>query len=155
MEPGADVPLSAHFVNNVLAAAASYIEDDPEYARDVLAELGQFLSFRLRKDSGVVPIRQELAHVASFLRLQQARFPDRIDVELPPADATSGRFVQPGSLQREIADALSKRLNEQAGPCRVVLRMSGDDIALGVGDPAADGPELLPIDLTKPEGAHQ
>ena len=60
-------------MNNVLAAAASYIEDDPDYARDVLAELGQFLSYRLREDAGPVPISQELAHVDCYLRLQQAR----------------------------------------------------------------------------------
>jgi hypothetical protein len=32
-------PVSVHFVNNVLAAAASYIEDDPDEVRDVLAQL--------------------------------------------------------------------------------------------------------------------
>ena len=47
----------SHFVNNVLAAAASYIDDDPDYARDVLAELGQFLSYRLRADAGSVSAR--------------------------------------------------------------------------------------------------
>ena len=72
--------VSAHFVNNVLAAAASYIDDDPDYARDVLAELGQFLSYRLREDPAPVSAAQELAHTATYLRLQQARFPDRITV---------------------------------------------------------------------------
>ena len=76
-------PVSAHFVNNVLAAAASYIDEDPDYARDVLAELGQFLSYRLREDPAPVSAAQELAHTATFLRLQQARFPDRITVQLP------------------------------------------------------------------------
>src|SRR3954466_9285718 len=40
--------VSVHFVNNVLAAAASYIEVEPDTARDVLASLGAFLSHRLR-----------------------------------------------------------------------------------------------------------
>ena len=34
-------PVSVHFVNNVLAAAASYIEEDPDAARDVLELLGR------------------------------------------------------------------------------------------------------------------
>ena len=91
-------PISAHFVNNVLAAAASYIDEDPDYARDVLAELGQFLSYRLREDPAPVGAAQELAHTATFLRLQQARFPDRITVTLPDAADVRGR-VAPGTIQ--------------------------------------------------------
>ena len=55
-------PVSVHFVNNVLAAAASYIEEDPDTARDVLAELGAFLSHRLRGPRTVSPA-EELDHV--------------------------------------------------------------------------------------------
>src|SRR5206468_5590092 len=75
-------PVSVHFVNNVLAAAASYIEVEPDTARDVLAELGAFLSHRLRGPRAVSP-GEELEHMAVYLRLEQARFPGRIDVELP------------------------------------------------------------------------
>ena len=75
-------PVSVHFVNNVLAAAASYIEEDPDTARDVLAELGAFLSHRLRGPRAVSPA-EELDHVGVYLRLEQARFPGRIEVELP------------------------------------------------------------------------
>ena len=88
-------PVSVHFVNNVLAAAASYIEEDPDTARDVLAELGAFLSHRLRGPRAVSPA-EELEHVGVYLRLEQARFPGRIEVELPTArrpalDAASAR----------------------------------------------------------------
>ena len=55
-------PVSVHFVNNVLAAAASYIEEDPEAAREVLAELGAFLSHRLRGPRTVSPA-EELDHI--------------------------------------------------------------------------------------------
>ena len=51
-------PVSVHFVNNVLAAAASYIEEDPDTARDVLAELGAFLSHRLRGPRAVSPAEE-------------------------------------------------------------------------------------------------
>ena len=110
-------PISAHFVNNVLAAAASYIDEDPDYARDVLAELGQFLSYRLREDPAPVGAAQELAHTATFLRLQQARFPDRITVALPDAADVLGR-VAPGTIQEPVDAALGRRLREEAGPLR-------------------------------------
>ena len=53
--PTGAAPVSVHFVNNVLAAAASYIEVEPDTARDVLADLGAFLSHRLRP-ARVIPL---------------------------------------------------------------------------------------------------
>ncbi len=149
----ATAPISAHFVNNVLAAAASYIEDDPEFARDVLAELGQFMSYCLREDPSPVPISKELVHVATYLRLQQARFPERIDVLLPPDGTVSGRRVTPGSVQRPLAQALSRRLGEHSGRCEVALRTSGEDLEVTVGSPGDADPERVPIALTSMEGA--
>jgi two-component system, LytTR family, sensor histidine kinase LytS len=85
-----------HFVNNVLATAASYIEEDPDTARDVLAELGAFLTHRLRGPRTVSPA-DELEHVAVYLRLEQARFPGRIDAELRGAALAQRR---PGPTAR-------------------------------------------------------
>jgi hypothetical protein len=151
-EPTIGAPVSAHFVNNVLAAAASYIEDDPDYARDVLAELGQFLSYRLREDPASVTITQELAHVHCYLRLQQARFPDRISAELPGDGEITARRVRPGEVQRPLADALSRRLGEHAGPCLAVLRPGRDGLELELGAPGDSNPERVAITLTTVEG---
>src|SRR4029453_10734736 len=75
------------------APAASYIEEDPDPARDVLAELGAFLSHRLRAPRVVSP-PEELEHVGVYLRLEQARVPGRIEVEAPAA-----RRVAPGGAR--------------------------------------------------------
>src|SRR4051812_49611114 len=83
--PTGPAPVSVHFVTTVLAAPASYIEVEPDTARDVLAGLGAFLSHRLRPGR-IVPLSQELDHVATYLRLEQARFPGRLEAELPPAN---------------------------------------------------------------------
>jgi two-component system, LytTR family, sensor kinase len=139
-------PVSVHFVNNVLAAAASYIDEDPDYARDVLAELGQFLSYALREDRGPVSVAQELAHTATFLRLQQARFPDRITVELPDAADVFGRVV-PGTIQGPVETALGRRLREEAGPCGVTLRAGAGGLELTVS--GAGPQDVLPIPLTE------
>src|SRR6476661_8832040 len=74
--------VSVHFVNNVLAAAASYIEEDPDAARDALAELGAFLTHRLRP-ARAVSLQEELDHVGVYLRLQEFRFPGRLDSTAP------------------------------------------------------------------------
>jgi len=150
-EPIIGAPVSAHFINNVLAAAASYIEDDPDYARDVLAELGQFLSYRLRDDPVPVPISQEMAHVSCYLRLQQARFPDRISAELPGDGEITARRVSPGAVQRPLADALSRRLGEHVGPCVAVLSAQNGGLELVLGAPGDPSPERVVIALTTEE----
>lgn len=138
--------VSVHFLNNVLAAAASYIDEDPDFARDVLAELGQFLSYSLREDRAPVSAAQELAHTATFLRLQQARFPDRITIELPDAADVLGR-VAPGTIQAPVEQALGRRLRDEAGPCGVSLRVTADGLELAVS--GAGPQEVLPIPLTE------
>jgi LytS/YehU family sensor histidine kinase len=131
-------PVSVHFINNVLAAAASYIEEDPDAARDVLAELGAFLSHRLRGPRTVSPA-EELEHVGVYLRLEQARFPDRIEAELPaPADLPTTQLV-PGEVQAPLSEAINRWLAQQPGRVRVALRARGGALDLQLDRPDEPG----------------
>ena len=127
-----------HFVNNVLAAAASYIEEDPDAARDVLAELGAFLSHRLRGPRMVSPA-EELEHIGVYLRLEQARFPGRIEVELPTVSDLPSSRVGAGDVQAPLSDALSGWMAQHTGQVRVALRARGDALDLQLDRPDAPG----------------
>jgi LytS/YehU family sensor histidine kinase len=127
-----------HFVNNVLAAAASLIEEDPEMARDVLAELGAFLSHRLR-DPRVVSAAEELEHVGVYLRLEQARFPGRIDVELPDAVDLPPAQIVPGDVQAPLSDVLGRWLSRHTGRVRVAVRARPDAVDLQLDQPDEPG----------------
>ena len=131
-------PVSVHFVNNVLAAAASYIEEDPDTARDVLAELGAFLSHRLRGPRTVSP-GEELEHIGVYLRLEQARFPGRIEVELPAASELPATPVGAGDVQAPLSEALSRWMAQHTGQVRVALRGRGDALDLQLDRPDAPG----------------
>lgn len=148
---GGSPPVSVHFVNNVLAAAASYIEDDPDEARDVLALLSQFLTYRLAADGEPVPVARELEHVATYLRLEQARFPDRIVCELPEEGDLPGGRVPRAGIQSAVAEGLGRRLGERSGPCRLVLRVRPGrpelDLELAAPDDRTDAAEHLRIPL--------
>jgi two-component system, LytTR family, sensor histidine kinase LytS len=145
--PEAPPPVSAHFVNNVLAAAASYIDEEPETARDVIAELGQFLSFRLTPAESV-SLARELDHVGSYVRLEQARFPGRIEASLPSSQGLPAVQVRPASVQAPLADALGRRLREIAGPCAMALRgpSGGARFELELSGPDGGAPDHLQID---------
>lgn len=151
----APAPVSVHFVNNVLAAAASYVEDDPDEARDVLAELSAFLSYRLRDGPPEVPLAQELEHVGVYVRLQQARFPDRIAAELPARGGAPDLRVGRASVQEPVAQALGRRLSEHPGPCRLTLRVlpdphqgaGGGSLEVEAADPDGGAGERVHIPL--------
>lgn len=138
---GADVgPVRAHFLNNVLATAASYVDEDPDLARDLLADLGAFLAYRLREDLEPVPLRDELDFVRTYLRLEAARHGDRLEVRVddPGAEAASAP-VAPVALQALVEDLLTARLRDDPGPVRVAVR------------PAPDGAQVR-VDLSRPPG---
>lgn len=139
-------PISVHFVNNVLAAAASYIEEDPDTARDVLAELGAFLSHRLRGPRTVSPA-EELDHIAVYLRLEQARFPGRIEVELPAVSDLPSAAVGAGDVQAPVSDAISSWMGQHTGPVRVALSARNGvlDLQLNRPDAPSDEGEHVPI----------
>jgi two-component system, LytTR family, sensor histidine kinase LytS len=135
-------PLSVHFVNNALAAAAGLVDEDPDGARDVLALLGAFLSHRLR-GSRAVTLAEELDHVAVYLALEGARFPGRVDAELPAAAGVPAAMTTPGTVQAPVAEAVGRWL-ARGVRVRVALRArrggAGVDAQLDApDDPGAAG----------------
>jgi LytS/YehU family sensor histidine kinase len=149
--PTGAAPVSVHFVNNVLAAAASHIEVEPDTARDILAGLGAFLSHRLR-EARAVPLSQEIDHVATYLRLEQARFPGRLETELPPAGGLPATECAPGAVQAPLADAVGRWLGQRTGRVHVALRVRLDGSALEAQfdepDDAASKAERIRIRLS-------
>jgi LytS/YehU family sensor histidine kinase len=143
-------------VNNVLAAAASYIEEDPDTARDVLAELGAFLSHRLRGPRTVSPA-EELDHIAVYMRLEQARFPGRIEVELPAVGDLPSAAVGAGDVQAPMSDAISRWMGQHTGPVRVALSARNGvlDLRLNRPDAPSEAGERveIPWDLATTGGA--
>jgi Histidine kinase len=148
-------PLSVHFVNNALAAAAGLVDEDPDAARDVLADLGLFLSHRLREPRAVT-LAEELEHVGVYLALEQARFPGRIEAEVPAARSVPAGATTPGAVQAPVAEVLGRWLR-RGGRVRVALRVrSGADYVDAQldapDDPAASG-ERVRVVLEPPREA--
>jgi two-component system LytT family sensor kinase len=117
-----------HFVNNVLAMAAGCIDEDPAIARETLARLGAVLSVQLAAEPEPVSLAREIDLVRDYLALEQARFPDRLEI-----DVASGRFlpavaVWHGSVARVVQEVVTRRLEERRARCLVVLRPAGRDM---------------------------
>ncbi len=74
--------ISPHFVYNSLAAIASFVRTDPERARELLLEFADFTRYAFRRGGEFTTLADELRNVERYLALEQARFGDRLRVQI-------------------------------------------------------------------------
>jgi LytS/YehU family sensor histidine kinase len=73
--------LQPHFLFNTLNTLASLVHTDPAKAEEVLLCLSNLLRATLEtKDKNLIPFRQELQLVRSYLTVQRARYGERLTV---------------------------------------------------------------------------
>ncbi len=74
--------ISPHFVYNSLAAIASFVRTDPGRARDLLLEFADFTRYAFRRGGEFTTLADELSNVERYLRLEKARFGERLQISL-------------------------------------------------------------------------
>ncbi|MGX6449817.1 sensor histidine kinase, partial [Patulibacter sp. S7RM1-6] len=138
--------ISPHFVYNAMAAIAALIHTAPDDARELLIEFADFTRYAFREQRSYVPLADELRYVEKYLRLEQARFGDRLEVRVEVAPETLGAAVPVLSLQPLVENAIRHGVEgrrDPAEPARVsIVGVDRDrDVELRVSD---DGPGVDP-----------
>jgi two-component system LytT family sensor kinase len=131
--------ISPHFVYNALAAVANSIHTKPEAARELLTEFAEFTRYAFRGNRSYVTLADELHYVEKYLRLEQARFGDRLDVRVSVAPEVLTAVVPVLSMQPLVENAVRHGVESARGPCRVeILGADLDtDVELTVKDGGA------------------
>jgi hypothetical protein len=131
--------LQPHFLFNTLNAISSLMTTDVPGSRRMLTELGDLLRQSLDPPAGQeVALREELAALDGYLAIEQARFRDRLRVEVAAdADCLDARLPQL-VLQPLAEQALRRGLVARRAPLtlRVTARRVGEVLQLAVGDDA-------------------
>lgn len=122
--------ISPHFVYNALAAVASSIHTRPDEARELLTEFAEFTRYAFRGRRSNVTLADELHYVEKYLRLEQARFGDRLSVRLEVAPEVLGAVVPVLSLQPLVENAV--RHGVETGSQRVNVEIVGRDLEVDV-----------------------
>ena len=142
--------ISPHFIYNALAAVAGDIHERPEEARELLTDFAEFTRYLFRDGRSYVTLGEELAHVERYLRLEQARFREKLHVVIDVVPEALGAVVPAMSVQPLVENAVRHGVEQRAGTGRVEItgRIAGEDIELRVTD---DGtgiePERVPLVL--------
>jgi two-component system LytT family sensor kinase len=113
--------ISPHFVYNSLAAIASFVRTDPERARELLLEFADFTRYAFRRGGEFTTLADELKNIERYLVLEQARFGDRLQVQLVVAPEVLPVAVPFLAVQPLVENAVRHGLEGKTGVGHVTL----------------------------------
>jgi two-component system LytT family sensor kinase len=108
--------LDPHFLFNSLNAIAAEIPTHPTAATDMVNELSEYLRYSLdhRKDS-LVPLSAEVRSMEAYLRIQHARFGDRLRFSIDLAPDAASCLIPCFLLQPLVENAVKYGLADSGG----------------------------------------
>ncbi|HLP23865.1 MAG TPA: sensor histidine kinase [Microbacteriaceae bacterium] len=150
--------ISPHFIYNALGAIASFITTDPARARDLVLEFADFTRYSFRREGDTTTLAEELQSIDSYLKLERARFGERLTVLLMVAPEVLPTPIPFLSLQPLVENAVRHGLEarEAGGRVRISARDAGPFVEIDVED---DGVGMDPVALQaafngEPSSAH-
>lgn len=80
--------IKPHFLYNSLSVIASLTISDPQKARDLIVDLGDYLrnSFSFSSTEEMVPLAKEIELIQAYVALEKARFGNRLDFQIVTDD---------------------------------------------------------------------
>jgi hypothetical protein len=109
--------INPHFLFNALNAVGGLVHRDPERADQVVAELAEIFRYTLkRSDSEWAALDDEVAFAQAYLRVEQARFGDRLQVEIAVAPDVGRMQVPALLLQTLVENAVKHGVTALRGP---------------------------------------
>jgi LytS/YehU family sensor histidine kinase len=140
--------INPHFLFNTLNTIASRVRTDPEEARQLLVRLADFFRYAVRQHGQTAEFAQEYAFVRTYLTLEQARFGDRLHIDLDVDPQVLGVEVPVLVIQPLVENAVKHGVAAKVGRGRVTLRARVDPLARVIevsvrDDGVGMDPELL------------
>src|ERR1017187_5522452 len=120
--------INPHFLFNSLSVIAGLMQYQPELADETIERLAQVFRYPLRKSENEwAPLGEEIEFITAYLRIEQARFGDRLHVEFD-VDPAAARIPIPAmSIQPLIENAIKHGVSACEGRGTVGLRAALED----------------------------
>lgn len=142
--------INPHFLFNALNAISSLIRIRPQQARQLIANLADYLRYNLNKGDELIDIQEELQQVRDYVAIEQARFGDKLAVVFEVDDVhiqVPSLLLQPlvenailhGIQPRSAPGRVTIEVKQLPGGIRVAVRDTGYGISQAVIDGVAAG----------------
>jgi two-component system LytT family sensor kinase len=114
--------INPHFLFNALTTIGHLINTAPERALDTLLQLTELLRRVLRSDEGPSTLGAELALLRAYLEIEQARFEERLSVDIDVPHALESASLPPLLVQPLVENAIKHGIAPFRRPGRLALR---------------------------------
>jgi LytS/YehU family sensor histidine kinase len=108
--------VNPHFLFNALNSVRALIGEDDENARRVVTELSEYFRYSLTRDNAaLVPLKEEIHAVKSYLEIQKIRFSKRLDIRIDLDPDTLHCAVPVFSIQTLVENGIKYGLKTSNG----------------------------------------
>jgi len=129
--------INPHFLFNALNAIAGLIQDQPQLADETVEQLAHVFRYTLRRsEKEWVRLDEEVEFVLAYLRVEQARFGDRLELKIDVDPAACDTPVPAMSIQPLIENAIKHGISAREGRGTIGLRATlvGEILRIEVSD---------------------
>jgi len=128
--------IQPHFIFNTLGTIRAIIRTEPEKARALIKDLSDIIRRHIKPGKEINTVTEELEFVDSYIRLEQARFGERIRIVTAIDPATSKQAVPVFSVQVLVENAVKHGLTpkKEGGIIEIRVRREGEIICIAVQD---------------------
>lgn len=119
-----------HFLFNTLGTIRAIIRTEPGKARALIKDLSDFLRRHIKPGKGIISIREEMECVDNYIRLEQARFGDRITVVQDISPEVLNHIIPVFSIQVLVENAVKHGLSPKKEGGVIEIRVWRDDTSL-------------------------
>ncbi len=130
--------IKPHFLYNAINTIISFCYTDGERAADLLTNLSRYLRMAFDTDSQAqtVPLRREIDFIRAFMKIEQARFGEKIQITYDIDEDLMDCQIPPLTIQPLVENAISHGLRKKAegGLVTVSAKRSGDAWKVTVKD---------------------
>ncbi len=117
--------INPHFLFNSLNSIAALIRISPEEAEHVTEDLADVFRYTLRSsDRALVSLHEELKIIQLYLNIEQARFKERLAVQINVADELHSTCIPVLTLQPLIENSIKHGVSKKEGNHTVSLNIS-------------------------------
>ncbi|MEW6348349.1 MAG: sensor histidine kinase [Thermodesulfobacteriota bacterium] len=114
--------VNPHFLFNAVNTIVSIMRSDASRARELLIHLAGFFRKNLKRNTELSTLREELAHVDSYLTLEKARFEDRLIVNIDVDPSLLEMKIPTFTLQPLVENALKHGISNLLEPGVACIR---------------------------------